>query len=248
MATYRGVFACGHEESISITGKGQSEKFKWMLNDECPKCKEKRRKEKYDKENAKAIEESKAIEFPSLIGTEKQIAWASKIRLDHYKRIQSYLERIEESKLKNKTLYREVSKNLFDNPNAAYWIECNESLKAYDIDTFINDCKDKIDTLTGEDIKIRNLMEQVGLKPMEYRNKNTLAYAEKMRYRTFRRFKKYYEKYIPEEEQKVGCAFLYHLFSTQAVEDWINVRTTFDTMNFYDFKNQYDSFKEKYQD
>ena len=48
--------------------------------DECNECKEKRINAKRAEENAKAMEAAKEMGYPDLVGTEKQVAWASTIR------------------------------------------------------------------------------------------------------------------------------------------------------------------------
>lgn len=58
---------------------------------ECKECREKRLNAERAEENAKAMEAAKELGYPELVGTEKQVAWASSIRdaamtelRDHY--------------------------------------------------------------------------------------------------------------------------------------------------------------------
>ena len=84
MAKYKGVFACGHEGTIYRDGGGKESRVKaaWIMeNNDCPACEEARRQAKIKEENEKAVEITKELNLPELQGSEKQISWASTLRI-----------------------------------------------------------------------------------------------------------------------------------------------------------------------
>lgn len=81
---YTITYSCGHNGTVNLFGPGKERERKiyWYENNgECPDC----RQARLQAENQKAAEESGAHNWPELEGTEKQIAWATTIRLDLYK-------------------------------------------------------------------------------------------------------------------------------------------------------------------
>ena len=80
---------CGMEFDVKMYGKVNE--IEWKLehwNWLCDGCKAKKKEE----EAQKAAEKSKEMELPELVGTEKQVQWALKIRLDAIKNIEKQIE------------------------------------------------------------------------------------------------------------------------------------------------------------
>lgn len=84
---YDVIFECGHEGIVDIVGKGayrewKVEQYKKQL---CPEC----IAAEIEKKNKAAQEEAKEQGLVDLIGTEKQVGWASSIRLEKFEEIES---------------------------------------------------------------------------------------------------------------------------------------------------------------
>ncbi|MCB6992870.1 hypothetical protein LI177_05145 [bacterium 210820-DFI.6.37] len=75
---YNGTYACGHEGRVNVVGPGKDRQWKVERHFEglCPDCYEKKRVEDAEKNK----EEAAALGWPEMVGSERQIAWALKIR------------------------------------------------------------------------------------------------------------------------------------------------------------------------
>lgn len=80
-----GTYKCGHKGVYEVFGK-QSEragKAEWYFSTfSCPECWEKEKEEQRKAEQEAALQKSKDYDLPELSGTEKQVAWAMKLRVD----------------------------------------------------------------------------------------------------------------------------------------------------------------------
>lgn len=83
MAKYDVTYSCGHSGTIQLFGpyKSRDRKIEWYENEGlCPDCYAEKQRQKREEE-VKAIAEKNAVNnLPELSGSEKQIAWAEKIR------------------------------------------------------------------------------------------------------------------------------------------------------------------------
>lgn len=84
---------CG--EDVAVIGCNRKEadrKAAWCTEQEhiCSDCQSKQ----WEADNKKAVEDSKHLGLPELTGSEKQIAWASKIRLDKLKQLEEGLTKL----------------------------------------------------------------------------------------------------------------------------------------------------------
>lgn len=84
MAKYTVTRACGHVETIALIGKHKDRE--WRLENVepqklCSECWKADLERKREEETQKAIEEAQESGLPALEGTEKQIAWAERIRI-----------------------------------------------------------------------------------------------------------------------------------------------------------------------
>lgn len=104
MAWYYGTFSCGHEGRVNIIGPTKDREWKKEKAFEklCPECYEKYLAEEREKANKEAMKKAEEMEFPVLLGTERQVAWANTLRnavVDRYeKQLKSFEERLEQAK------------------------------------------------------------------------------------------------------------------------------------------------------
>lgn len=99
---YEVTFSCGHTDTVELYGPTKDRE--WRINEYeshglCPDCYQKDRAEKLEKEKVKDDLILASYNAPDLTGSEKQISWASKIRLVFLKRYQEFMEMIEFNKL-----------------------------------------------------------------------------------------------------------------------------------------------------
>lgn len=84
--------SCGHEETANLTGssRDRERRLAWLESQPCRACQEeaaaKRNKEK-----------EKELGLPDLEGSEKQISWATTIRLERYKELDEFIKSCEGS-------------------------------------------------------------------------------------------------------------------------------------------------------
>jgi hypothetical protein len=133
-------FSCGHECEVDLVGKYSERESKIKYYEEsgiCPECREKAKMEKIQKENEC---------LPELVGSEKQISWASKIRMDYKERYQNskiykVYEKCDETQREELKKRYELMKNnpqfnghpqlkeikmvikLFEETSASWWID-----------------------------------------------------------------------------------------------------------------------------
>lgn len=79
MAKYGIVYSCGHAGEVELYGKEEERrrKIKWYEDEGvCPECYKAQREEA----ERKQVEEANSYGLADLTGSEKQVAWANKIR------------------------------------------------------------------------------------------------------------------------------------------------------------------------
>lgn len=93
MAWYYGEFSCGHEGRVNIVGPTKDRE--WKKENEfskmCSECKEADRLRTIDIYNERAAQQAIEMELPELIGTPKQVSWATTLRqnlIDKFDKIQ----------------------------------------------------------------------------------------------------------------------------------------------------------------
>ena len=66
MAQYEITYYCGHSGRVNLIGKMSMREWKIskLESDYCPECKEKKRKEQIERENAAVKEKAKEMELP----------------------------------------------------------------------------------------------------------------------------------------------------------------------------------------
>ncbi|GHV45324.1 hypothetical protein FACS1894204_04160 [Synergistales bacterium] len=82
MAKYDIVYSCGHEGRVDIIGptKDRQRKADWYASGLCPECYEAKKQADRATELEKAKQNAVEMELPELTGSDKQVAWAMKIR------------------------------------------------------------------------------------------------------------------------------------------------------------------------
>lgn len=81
MANYTITCSCGHEETYKLLGKysDRENRVEWLKTQACNSC---RAEAKYGEANVRAKEESKNMGLRELVGSEKQVVWATTIRME----------------------------------------------------------------------------------------------------------------------------------------------------------------------
>lgn len=101
MAWYYGTFSCGHEGRVNLIGPTKTREWRAERRFEglCPECYKKHLEEEREKENQKAVEESKEMELPELTGSEKQVAWANTLRLRFIERFEDEFKNLNKKEI-----------------------------------------------------------------------------------------------------------------------------------------------------
>lgn len=84
MAQYVVTRICGHEETVALFGKHRDREWRLSAVEPqklCHECWQKEVEKKRAEETRLAAEEAKESGLPAMVGTEKQVAWAERIRL-----------------------------------------------------------------------------------------------------------------------------------------------------------------------
>lgn len=128
---YEGIYACGHEGVVNIFGPTKDRQWKKEreFSKICPECYKKARQEELDEENRKAMEAAAEMELPVLIGSEKQVAWATTIRggfIDKVSSMASFTDK--KVQLGNAVIPVQEWAEVFDSlilkqTSAKFWIE-----------------------------------------------------------------------------------------------------------------------------
>lgn len=103
MAKYQVNFTCGHTETVQLFGK-HTERERWIewaeRNKVCPECYEKQKEETRQEATKQAAAEAIENGLPSLTGSEKQIAWAERIRVEKISKIEESLAQLDSNQKK----------------------------------------------------------------------------------------------------------------------------------------------------
>jgi hypothetical protein len=132
MARYTVERACGHEETVVLFGKMKDRE--WRLEKVepsklCSECWQKEVERKREEETKKAAEEAKESGLPELTGSEKQVAWAERIRIQLLSGLEELAarmaERPENMKKVGITLEQvdEAMKAIQQKTSASWWID-----------------------------------------------------------------------------------------------------------------------------
>ena len=83
MGQYNIDYACGHSGTVRLFDKinDRMKTLEWLQTQKCPECKR-------EEENRLAAENAAHAGRPALVGSEKQVAWAMRIREDFFSRLE----------------------------------------------------------------------------------------------------------------------------------------------------------------
>lgn len=82
---YHIVYKCGHEENVNLNGRQNSQSYAdWLAAGVCKECYQAQKLAE-----RKAYNEAEGL--PELTGTERQVAWADKIRYELHRKIKNVL-------------------------------------------------------------------------------------------------------------------------------------------------------------
>lgn len=117
MAQYEGTFACGHEGKVSVGGpvKKREWKIKKQFEGVCPECHRKKIEEKRQKEKEDADQKTSEWNLPPLTGTEKQIPWATVLRV-------KIIEEIAAQENEEREFRDLLSWTIHNHKEASFWI------------------------------------------------------------------------------------------------------------------------------
>ena len=179
MAWYYGTFSCGHEGRTNIIGPQKNrdwikeQRFKGL----CPDCYKKKMEEEREEANRKAEEKNKEMELPELTGTEKQIAWAIKLRIKFIDEVTEIADTREERyfKLHNKhskraQRYRETLNHIIETETSSKFYIDN---RIYDAIELIDKYKEEYENgfnKTDDDINKEELSNENVVKPTEVKH------------------------------------------------------------------------------
>lgn len=179
MAWYYGTFSCGHEGRTNIIGPQKNrewikeQRFKGL----CPDCYKKKMEEEREEANRKAEEKTKEMELPKLTGTEKQIAWAIKLRIKFIDEVTEIADTREERyfKLHNKhskraQRYRETLNHIIETETSSKFYIDN---RIYDAIELIDKYKEEYENgfnKTDDDINKEELSNENVVKPTEVKH------------------------------------------------------------------------------
>lgn len=116
MARYTISYTCGHSGEVNLIGphRYRESRIAYLENGECFEC--------YKQHSTQAAQEqAEALELPALVGSEKQIAWAEKLRIVKLNEIEAAVERYEDDKK-----YRQILmavEHIGNETSAKQWIE-----------------------------------------------------------------------------------------------------------------------------
>ncbi len=118
MAKYTITYKCGHTAEVQLYGKYEERerKIKWYATINCPDCEAKEQREIAEKAG-----------LPTLTGSEKQIAWATKIRNNALETLNGHIEAYVAPH--NKHIITDArDKWIVKETASSYWIENRDDL------------------------------------------------------------------------------------------------------------------------
>lgn len=98
--------------------------------DECESCFKERKTREREEQNAIAAEKSAENGWPTLTGTEKQVAWANTLRIEYIKRIDEKIAACSEKGAEPYRAMREFILNTYT--EAKFWIDTRNDYYALD--------------------------------------------------------------------------------------------------------------------
>lgn len=130
MAKYTVTRACGHEETVVLFGKGKDRE--WRLENVepqklCSECWQAELTRQREEEYQKAVQEAQDSGLPELTGTEKQIAWAERVRISLLEKVEELLDKMLKSENPNLENIELARKAIQAKTSASWWIDHRDS-------------------------------------------------------------------------------------------------------------------------
>lgn len=123
------TYSCGHEGREQMTGPHRDRESRVALigrSKLCPECYAKELEETRSREFEAAKRSSEEMKLPDLTGTEKQVAWATKIRADIFSKNLTLLGEITDQGLLEYSKARILK--MREQTTAKYWIDGRDTL------------------------------------------------------------------------------------------------------------------------
>jgi hypothetical protein len=130
MAKYTVTRACGHTETVALFGKGKDRD--WRLENVepqklCYECWQAELARQREEEYQKAVQEAQESGLPGLTGTEKQIAWAERIRISILEKVEGLLDKMLKSENPNLENIELARRAIQAKTSASWWIDHRDS-------------------------------------------------------------------------------------------------------------------------
>lgn len=148
MAKYIVTRACGHEETIALFGPHRDRE--WRLekvepNKLCYECWQAEVARQREEANREAAEAAKELGLPELVGTEKQVAWASTIRKEKLDGIERHFAQTVRMGDVISARLQAAAHRIRQKTEASYWIDRRNSHYIYllerECDAIEKECK-----------------------------------------------------------------------------------------------------------
>lgn len=127
MAKFEITRKCGHNETVAIFGKQDSRESRadWEATRLCRECYLAEQAQKREEEAKAATEHANAAGLPELAGTEKQVAWANKIRAEIMEAMAAWI-REAKADISQEAVAASLVEIMSHETEARYWIENRE--------------------------------------------------------------------------------------------------------------------------
>lgn len=139
VAKYSVTYACGHTDTVNLIGPKRTRE--WMLKDKetqvCPDCYRAELEAKREAERAAALAEAAEQELPTLVGTEKQVAWALTLRKKYLEVLDGVLQRAPLQASVDRAIAQQAIESIQRESSAVWWIENGRNPSDREIMTLI---------------------------------------------------------------------------------------------------------------
>lgn len=136
MAKYTITCSCGHEIVTNIAGKvaDRESKAEYLAKGVCPECYAKAKNEEAKARTEQLKEQAKGMNLPELTGSEKQISWASSIRLQFVNTCEDLFSKAPNERKEQVRKVLDLYKSeMIQNTESRFWIDKRNGLSINDI-------------------------------------------------------------------------------------------------------------------
>ena len=125
MAQYTVNHTCGHQQTHQLYGpnKDRQRKIEWLQTTVCTDCYRAQQDQQRQAQSTQAAETAVAQGWPTLTGTEKQVAWAQTIRAEVLSHLPALRQRLEAFTEAQRTETETCITALIARTDAGWWIE-----------------------------------------------------------------------------------------------------------------------------